>query len=80
VITGTIFSHRQRHKISWISPDGKTENQIDHVTISKQHRTSILDTRAMSGANASSDHELIPSKIRMKLKKHKQNKETLRKK
>ena len=80
VITGTVFPHRQRHKISWISPDGKTENQIDHVIISKQHRTSVLDTRAMRGADASSDHELIRSKIRIKLKKQKQNRDVRRKK
>ena len=53
---------------------------IDHVLISKQHRTSILDTRAMRGADASSDHELIRSKIRIKLKKQQQNRDVRRKK
>ncbi|XP_045158250.2 craniofacial development protein 2-like [Mercenaria mercenaria] len=80
VITGTIFPHKLRHKISWISPDGRTENQIDHLLISKQHRTSIMDTRAMRGADVSSDHELIRSKIRIKLRKPKQKANTCRKK
>lgn len=53
VITGTIFPYKPRLKITWISPDGRTENQIDHVLISKQHRTSILYTRTMRGADAS---------------------------
>jgi hypothetical protein len=80
VITGTMSPHKQRHQISWISPDGKTDSQIDHVIISQQRRTSMLDTRAMRGADASSDHEIIRSKIRIKLKKHEQNKEVHRKK
>ncbi|XP_062573819.1 uncharacterized protein LOC134235688 [Saccostrea cucullata] len=80
VITGTTFPHKSRHKISWISPNGKTENQIDHVLISKQHRTSILDTGAMRRADARIDHELIKSKIRIKLKKQKQNADIGRKK
>lgn len=60
VITGTTLPHKPRHKITWISPDGRTENQIDHVLIStKQHKTSILYTRTMRGADVSSDHELM---------------------
>lgn len=59
VITGTTLPHKPRHKITWISPDGRTENQIDHVLISKQHKISILYTRTMRGADVSSDHELM---------------------
>lgn len=33
VITGTKFPHKPRHKVTWISPDGKAENQTDHVLI-----------------------------------------------
>ena len=44
VVTGTIFPHRAIHKATWVSPDGQTKNQIDHVMISRQDRTSLLDT------------------------------------
>ena len=58
VLTGTIFPHRIGQKQIWASPDGSTQNQIDHVLISQQHRTSVLDTRAMRGADVASDHHL----------------------
>ena len=31
VIGGILFRHRKSHKLTWRSPDGMTENQIDHV-------------------------------------------------
>ena len=61
VITGTIFPHRQIHKQTWVSPGGRTKNQIDHVLVSRQHKTSIMDTRVMRGGDIASDHQLGPS-------------------
>ena len=52
VITGTIFPHRKIHKQTWTSPDERTMNQL----VSRQHRTSVMDTRAMRGADITSDH------------------------
>lgn len=79
IITGTIFPHRIGHKQTWISPDGTTRNQIDHVLVSRQHRTSVLDTRAMRGADVGSDHHLVRTKLKLKLKRHRIKKSPTRK-
>jgi len=36
VITGTCFPHRTTHEATWVSPDGRTQNQIDHMMIRKE--------------------------------------------
>jgi hypothetical protein len=33
VVKSAMFPHRNIHKYTWTSPDGKTNNQIDHVLI-----------------------------------------------
>lgn len=33
IIGGTIFPHKNCHKVSWVSPDFRTENQIDHFLL-----------------------------------------------
>ena len=70
VIGGTIFPHKDIHKATWQSPDGRTENQIDHFCISKKFRRSIDDVRVLRGADVGSDHHLILAKLRVKLKKY----------
>ncbi|XP_068240928.1 uncharacterized protein [Palaemon carinicauda] len=68
VIGGTIFPHKDSHKGTWISPDGNTINQIDHIMIKKKFRSALFDTRAFRGADCDSDHMLVVRKLRIKLK------------
>ncbi|XP_065170250.1 craniofacial development protein 2-like [Atheta coriaria] len=67
VIGGTLFPHKQIHKTTWVSPDKKTHNQIDHITISRKWRSSLLDVRNKRGADVASDHHLIVGTLRIKL-------------
>ena len=39
IIGGTVFPDKTCHKLSWVSPNNITENQIDHIAISKRLRS-----------------------------------------
>ncbi|XP_075157756.1 uncharacterized protein LOC142231022 [Haematobia irritans] len=67
VIGGTLFPHKRIHKVTWVSPDGMTENQIDHIAISKNWRGSLLDVRNKRGADIFTDHHLLTATIRLKV-------------
>ncbi|KAL1401542.1 hypothetical protein pipiens_006527 [Culex pipiens pipiens] len=67
VIGGSLFPHRSVHKVTWVSRDGRTENQIDHICISRKWRRSLLDVRNMRSANIASDHHLVVGEIRLRV-------------
>ena len=70
VIGGTLFPHKTIHKGTWRSPNMLHVNQIDHITISRRHRSFLQDVKAFRGADiGQTDHYLLVSKVRLKLKK-----------
>lgn len=44
VIGGTLFKHRDIHKLTWTSPNGRDRNQIDHIIINGRYRREIRNT------------------------------------
>ena len=67
VVKSTMFPHRNIHKYTWTSLDGKTHNQIDHVLIDRGWYSSVLDVRRFSGADCDTDHYLVIAKVRERL-------------
>ena len=67
VIGGTIFKHKDCHKVTWVSPDQKTKNQIDHIAVSRLWRKSVNDIRNKRGADVGTDHHLLIGQFQIKL-------------
>jgi len=67
VVKSTMFPHRNIHKYTWTSPDGKTHNQIGHVLIDRRWNSNVLDVRSFRGADCDTDHYLVIAKFRERL-------------
>jgi len=67
VVCSTQFPHKRIHKITWQSPDGDTENQIDHILIDSRQTSTITGIRIYRGANINSDHYLVRIKTKQRI-------------
>ena len=63
----TMIPHRNIHKYTWTSSDGKTHNQIDHVLIDRRWHSSVLNVRSFRGADCDTDHYPVIAKVRERL-------------
>ena len=69
VIANTLFQQHKRRLYTWASPDGQHRHQTDYILCSQRWRSSIQSTKPRPGADCGSDHELLITKFRLKLKK-----------
>ncbi|KAL0812036.1 hypothetical protein ABMA28_009430 [Loxostege sticticalis] len=68
IIANSLFQHHPRRLYTWTSPGGKYRNQIDYILVKSRWRTSILNAHTLPGACCGSDHELLITKLRLKLR------------
>ncbi|XP_029344207.1 uncharacterized protein LOC115033855 [Acyrthosiphon pisum] len=68
-VKSTMFPHKNIHKGTWRSPDGRHVNQIDHVLVNERFNNSIMDVKTVRGADSDSDHFLVAGRLRVKLKR-----------
>ena len=70
VVTNMLFQHRLCHQHTWFhsAQSSRSGHMLDYVLVSQQFRSSILDTRVYRKTNLESDHRLVVSKVRLKLK------------
>jgi len=68
-VTRTWYQHKDIHKVTWLSPDNKICNQINHILVDRRQRTNVWDVRNMRSAEIESYHYLVRAKIRLKMKR-----------
>ena len=69
VIANTLFLQHKRRLYTWASPDGQHQNQTDYILCSQRWRTFIQSTKTRPGTDCGSDHEILITKLWLKLKK-----------
>jgi hypothetical protein len=66
-VKNTMFPHRNIHKYTWSSPDGKTHNRIAHIPVDRRRHSNVPDFRSFRAADCDTDHYLVVAKVRERL-------------
>ena len=70
LVTNTWFKHKSIHKTTWFQNGNRSRpgHIIDYILVNRRFRSSILDTRVYRSVLHESDHELVVSTLRFKIK------------
>jgi hypothetical protein len=71
-VKSTMFPHRNIHKYTRTSPNGRTHNQIDRFLIERQRHSNVLGVRSFRTADCDTNHYLEVAKLRERLPVNKQ--------
>jgi hypothetical protein len=71
-VKSTMFPHRNIHKYTLKSPEGKPHNQIDHILVDRRRHSNVLDVRSFRAADYDTDHYLVLAKVTERLAVNKQ--------
>ncbi len=58
-IMSTHFRRKDIYKVSWVSPDGRYKNQIDHVLVAEKYKSLIKNVKSRRDASVDSDQYLV---------------------
>ena len=69
-LANTCLTHKLPRTATWNASNGQVYNKIDNVLTPQRFKSSInkANTRSFPGVHIGSDHELVPTTIRLKLK------------
>ncbi|XP_061463081.1 craniofacial development protein 2-like isoform X2 [Rhineura floridana] len=65
-----ILGQPKRRLYTWTSPNGQYRNQIDYIIGRRRWKSSILSAKTRPGSECGTDHKLLISEIKVKLKKN----------
>ena len=81
VILNSWYRQHPRYLWTWRSPGHRYRNQIDYITINKRFRNAVTKVKTFPGADCGGncDHVPVVAEVKLKLKRFKKAKKTLRK-
>ena len=67
-ITNTLFQQKKSQKTTWMHPRSKHWHQLDFILVRQRDVHDVLHTRVMPSAECYTDHRLVRSKVKLRLK------------
>ena len=77
-VMNTVSKQRKSRLVTWISPNGRTKNQIDYTLVPIDQKGLIKKCRVFNSADINSDHSLLMPKYTIFLPKVKHYKRQLK--